>query len=80
MQSQVISLSYQNSMFTWARDHKLHHKYSDTDADPHNIKRGFFFSHMGWLMVKKHPLLIQKRKQMDFSELLADKMLMFQYK
>ncbi|KAM0736033.1 Acyl-CoA Delta-9 desaturase [Formica fusca] len=74
------TMAGQNSMFTWVCDHKLHHTYSDTDADPHNSKRGFFFSHMGWLMVKKHPLLIQKRKQMDISELLADKMLMFQYK
>ncbi|KAL6420108.1 hypothetical protein ACFW04_013487 [Cataglyphis niger] len=74
------TMAGQNSIFTWTTDHKLHHKYSDTDADPHNSKRGFFFSHMGWLMVKKHPLFIQKRKQMDFSELLADKMLMFQYK
>ncbi|XP_070167007.1 (11Z)-hexadec-11-enoyl-CoA conjugase-like [Polyergus mexicanus] len=74
------TMAGQNSMFTWVWNHKLHHTYSDTDADPHNSKRGFFFSHMGWLMAKKHPLLIQKRKQMDISELLADKMLMFQYK
>lgn len=74
------TMTGQNSMFTWARDHKLHHAYSDTDADPHNSKRGFFFSHMGWLMVKKHPLVKQKQKQFDISELLADKMLMFQHK
>lgn len=78
--SQIISLSYQNSIFTWVRDHKLHHTYSDTDADPHNSKRGFFFCHMGWLMVKKHPLVIKKQKELDVSELLADKMMMFQYK
>ena len=31
---------------------RLHHKASETQADPHNSKRGFFFSHMGWLCVK----------------------------
>ncbi|XP_072754889.1 (11Z)-hexadec-11-enoyl-CoA conjugase-like [Anoplolepis gracilipes] len=70
----------QNSTFTWVRDHKLHHTYSDTDLDPHNSRRGFFFSHIGWLMVKKHPLLVKKQKQIDVSELLADKMLMFQHR
>ncbi|XP_046467279.1 acyl-CoA Delta-9 desaturase-like [Neodiprion pinetum] len=70
----------QNSMFTWARDHRLHHKYSDTDADPHNSTRGFFFSHVGWLMFKKHPLVKEKTKCIDVSDLLDDKILMFQYK
>ena len=31
---------------------RLHHKCSETQADPHNANRGFFFSHMGWLMVR----------------------------
>ncbi|KOB74485.1 Fatty-acyl-CoA desaturase [Operophtera brumata] len=31
---------------SWIRDHILHHKYTDTDADPHNSTRGFFFSHI----------------------------------
>lgn len=46
-----------NCMYVWVRDHRQHHKYSDTDADPHNASRGFFFSHVGWLMSKKHPLV-----------------------
>ncbi|KZC13887.1 Acyl-CoA Delta(11) desaturase [Dufourea novaeangliae] len=78
MLSQTIA--GQNSTFTWARDHILHHKYSDTDADPHNSNRGFFFAHMGWLMMKKHPLLRQKQREMDVSDLLQDKILMFQHK
>lgn len=60
------------------RDHRLHHKYSDTDADPHNSNRGFFFSHMGWLMCKKHPLVIEKGKTIDMTDLEADSLVMFQ--
>ncbi|OAD53560.1 Acyl-CoA desaturase [Eufriesea mexicana] len=74
------TMAGQNSMFTWARDHKLHHKYSDTDADPHNSTRGFFFSHIGWLMMKKHPLLLQKQREIDVSDLLNDKLIMFQHR
>lgn len=37
------SLAGQHTIFSWSRDHRVHHKFSDTDADPHNCKRGFFF-------------------------------------
>lgn len=64
----------------WARDHRMHHKYSETDADPHNASRGFFFSHIGWLLVRKHPELTKKGKGLDLSDLRSDKILMFQKK
>lgn len=62
------------------RDHRQHHKYSDTDADPHNASRGFFFSHIGWLMMKKHPDVIKMGKDIDMSDLEANKIFMFQKK
>ncbi|CAH2040385.1 unnamed protein product, partial [Iphiclides podalirius] len=74
------TLAGQNSMYIWCRDHRLHHRYSDTDADPHNSKRGFFFSHVGWLMSKKHPYVIELGKRIDMSDLEADWMVMFQKK
>ena len=43
----------QNCLYIWCRDHRVHHKWSDTDGDPHNTKRGMFFAHCGWLMRKK---------------------------
>jgi stearoyl-CoA desaturase (delta-9 desaturase) len=49
------SMAFQGSIFEWSRDHRVHHKGSDTNADPHNATRGFFFAHMGWVMVRKHP-------------------------
>lgn len=45
------TIAFQDAAMHWARDHRVHHKYSETDADPHNATRGFFFSHMGWLLV-----------------------------
>ncbi|CAB0044617.1 unnamed protein product [Trichogramma brassicae] len=62
----------QNSIHEWVRDHRVHHKFSETDADPHNSKRGFFFSHVGWLMMKKHPDVISKGKLIDMSDIEAD--------
>lgn len=56
----------------------MHHKYSETDADPHNAKRGFFFAHIGWLFVRKHSDVIEKGRKLDVSDLLADPVVMFQ--
>ncbi|KAK3918206.1 Acyl-CoA Delta(11) desaturase [Frankliniella fusca] len=74
------TVATQNCMWVWVRDHRQHHKYSDTDADPHNASRGFFFSHIGWLMMKKHPDVIEKGKNIDMSDLDNDPLIMFQKK
>ncbi|KAK4882902.1 hypothetical protein RN001_006221 [Aquatica leii] len=72
------TIAGQNCMYIWVRDHRQHHKYSDTDADPHNANRGFFFSHVGWLMSRKHPAVISKGKTIDMSDLESDFLVMFQ--
>nr|CAH7717153.1 unnamed protein product [Callosobruchus chinensis] len=72
------SAALQNDIHEWVRDHRVHHKFTDTDADPHNSNRGFFFSHIGWLMVKKHPMVITKGKTVDMSDIEADPVVRFQ--
>lgn len=62
----------QNDIHEWVRDHRTHHKFTDTDADPHNSRRGFFFSHIGWLMLRKHKDVFQKGKTVDMSDIEAD--------
>lgn len=42
----------ENSALSWCSDHRIHHKYEDTDKDPYNIKEGFFYAHIGWIMLK----------------------------
>ncbi|XP_064418724.1 stearoyl-CoA desaturase b [Latimeria chalumnae] len=74
------SMAFQNDIYEWARDHRVHHKYSETDADPHNAKRGFFFSHIGWLLVRKHPDVIEKGRKLDLHDLKQDQVVLFQRK
>lgn len=74
------TLSFQNHIYEWVRDHRVHHKYSETDADPHNAKRGFFFSHVGWLVCRKHPMVIEKGSGISLKDLEEDKIVMFQKK
>jgi len=71
---------FENSILEWCMDHRVHHKYTDTNADPHNSTRGFFFSHMGWLLVKKHPDVIRKGKALSFDDLRNDPIIMFQHR
>lgn len=64
----------ENPVLGWASDHRVHHKYEDTDKDPYNIKEGFFYAHMGWIMLKSYqPSPLAK-------DLLNDKLVMWQHK
>jgi stearoyl-CoA desaturase (delta-9 desaturase) len=58
----------------------VHHKFSETDGDPHNSMRGFFFAHMGWLLRKKHPAVFIKGQAVPMDDLLADPVIRFQMK
>lgn len=42
-------LALQQGPIWWVSIHRIHHRYSDSDEDPHNNKRGFFYSHFLWL-------------------------------
>lgn len=76
----LFTISGQRDAYTWALDHRIHHKFSETDADPHDARRGFFFAHVGWLFLTPHPKVEEKRKVIDMSDLENDGVVMFQRK
>lgn len=47
----ISSGAFQGSALKWASDHRIHHKYEDTDRDPYSIKKGFWYAHIGWMML-----------------------------
>jgi len=54
-------LAFQMGALDWAHDHRLHHRYVDTEKDPYNIKKGFWHAHFLWLMKKReafHPEVV----------------------
>ncbi|XP_062510139.1 acyl-CoA desaturase-like [Corticium candelabrum] len=73
-------MAMQTSIYEWSRDHRTHHKFSDTNADPYNSQRGFWFSHMGWVVRRKHPDVVRKGRGVDTSDLEADCVVTFQRK
>ena len=72
------SIANQGTILHWARDHRTHHKYSETRADPHCALRGFFFAHVGWLLVKKDPRVIFAGRNIPTDDLKALPELRFQ--
>jgi stearoyl-CoA desaturase (delta-9 desaturase) len=44
------SLSAQGGPLYWVSIHRQHHQFIDHDADPHNSRLGFWWSHIGWLL------------------------------
>ncbi|KYO01540.1 stearoyl-CoA desaturase, putative [Plasmodium reichenowi] len=74
------SFANQGSVIVWAINHRLHHKYSDTKYDPHNIRYGFFYSHIGWLLYQKTKYVKEKEKEVYVDDLLQNPYLLLQHK
>lgn len=51
----LAQTSAQKGALWWAANHRHHHRYSDMEEDIHSpARKGFFWSHMGWILVKKY--------------------------
>lgn len=48
------SLALQRGPLWWASHHRVHHRYCETEQDPHSPRRGFFRSHFGWTVEPAH--------------------------
>ncbi len=72
------AMSLQNSILIWSSQHRTHHRFvDDVHKDPYSAKRGFWFSHMGWIL-RDYPSGLN-----DFSnarDLERDPMVMFQHR
>ena len=73
-------VSNQNSILSWVTEHRTHHKYVDSDADPHNIREGFWHAHMLWLFRRRPDAYAVGSKTIDLSDLLADPIVRYQHK
>jgi len=69
----------QSTLYNWCRDHRVHHKFSETDADPHNSLRGFFYAHVGWLLTKSHPEFVAQTKIIYSDDLWKDPIVYYQH-
>lgn len=50
----IGSLAIQGGPIFWVGGHRQHHAYTeDLEKDPYSSRRGFWWSHMGWLLYKR---------------------------
>ena len=63
------TMAFQGSIKWWVLRHRLHHRFVDTDNDPHNAKRGLWYSHVGWIFEKR---VYPKMKLIDIADLDSD--------
>ncbi len=68
--------AFENSALMWASEHRRHHKHVDHDEDPYDISKGFFWAHIGWLLVKMDPVPPFD----NVSDMKKDKLVMWQHR
>jgi len=69
--------AFEGSIKWWCRNHRAHHRYTDTDKDPYNARNGFFYAHLGWMLVKQNS---DKIGWADISDLQKDRLVQWQHK
>ncbi|XOV80593.1 MAG: acyl-CoA desaturase [Aestuariibacter sp.] len=72
------AMALQNSILHWASDHRVHHRHVDVNGkDPYSANRGFWFSHIGWMLRE-----YQSERYSDYNnckDLQKDKVVMWQH-
>ena len=65
------TMAAQKGPLWWASHHRNHHRFSDTERDVHSPKRGFWWSHVGWILCDAYnePDLDQIRDFAKYPEL-----------
>ena len=73
------AFAVQNSALHWSSDHRVHHRFVDqNDKDPYSANKGFWYSHIGWMLRE-----YQAHRYTDYknaSDLQRDKIVMWQHK
>jgi stearoyl-CoA desaturase (Delta-9 desaturase) len=62
--------TFEESALKWSSQHRQHHQFTDTEKDPHSVKRGIFFSHIGWIMFYRHRVVYDNVKDLQQSRLM----------
>jgi stearoyl-CoA desaturase (Delta-9 desaturase) len=67
--------SAQNSALCWVNEHRVHHAKVDRDQDPYNIRRGFLWAHIGWVVHRGEALELNRVR-----DLQRDPLVMWQHR
>lgn len=62
--------AFEQPALRWASQHRNHHLYVDTEGDPYNSRRGFWYSHIGWLVGWHHSVDFRNVRDLKRSRLV----------
>jgi stearoyl-CoA desaturase (delta-9 desaturase) len=48
------TIASQKGPLCWAAHHRNHHRFADTERDVHSPGRGFWWSHVGWILFDRY--------------------------
>lgn len=65
--------SFQGSAREWCCAHRKHHRFVDREGDPYNIKKGFWYAHVGWVVLKA-----DQSDESNIKDLKKDPLILFQ--
>ena len=65
----------EQSALTWSSQHRDHHRYVDTERDPYNIKQGFWYAHIGWMLFRR-----ERPTTLNVQDLSADPLIRHQHR
>jgi stearoyl-CoA desaturase (delta-9 desaturase) len=73
----------QGTIKEWALLHRAHHRYTDTDIDPHDARKGLLWRHIGWVLVKHRDvndslILPTPIASVDIKDLMTNDVVIFQ--
>ncbi|CAI7583433.1 unnamed protein product [Penicillium bialowiezense] len=60
--------SGQGTIQAWAKNHRAHHRYSDSDKDPYGVNYGLLYAHIGWTVLKRDTRLVGRVDVDDLSK------------
>lgn len=69
--------AFEGSARWWCRNHRAHHRYVDTERDPYSVHKGFWYAHLGWMVLKQDS---RRAGRVDISDLNAHRGIMFQHR
>jgi stearoyl-CoA desaturase (delta-9 desaturase) len=62
------TLAVEGGPANWVVTHRIHHRFSDQEGDPHSPRDGGWWAHMGWILVgraQEHPPAVLNRYAPD---------------
>ncbi len=56
-------LAFESSPIWWATLHRAHHRYADTELDPHSPRYGNMRAYTGWIFGREYPAHLNPNEQ-----------------